>query len=52
MADLAVSIDGESRAAVWSAVVFDRFGMAARWADDAAAARAMLRELPTVAGVA
>jgi hypothetical protein len=49
MAALAATIDAEHRAAVWSAVVFDRFGMAARWAADAASARAMLREIPSVA---
>lgn len=46
MIDLAAATPGESRAAVWSAVVFDRFGMRDRWLRDAATARLLLREIP------
>ena len=49
MIELAAATAGESRAAVWSAVVFDRFGMRDRWLRDAATARLLLREIPTAA---
>ena len=45
MAELAVTIYCESRAAAWVAV-FDRFGVWGRWQRDADTARALLREIP------